>query len=88
MYKIKHYLRYGNKVNDNKVLSYCKALRCETLKNNKKLYSFMSNFQTYYHLKLNFQKVDQHTVGKWLIHGTKRRNDNQLHSLALSCRIS
>ena len=38
----------------------------------------MSNLQTYYHFKLDFQKVDQHTGGKWLIHGTKRRKDNQL----------
>ena len=41
----------------------------------------MSNLQTYYHFKLNFQKVDQHTGNKWLIHGTKRRKDNQLQSL-------
>ena len=33
----------------------------------------MSNLQTYY-FKLDFQKVDQHTGGKWLIHGNKRRN--------------
>ena len=26
----------------------------------------MSNLQTYYHLKLDFQKGDQHTGGKWL----------------------
>ena len=39
----------------------------------------MSNLQTYY-CKLNFQKVDQHTGDKWLIHGTKRRKDNQLQS--------
>ena len=43
----------------------------------------MSNLQTYYHFKLDFQKVDQHTRGKWLIHGTKRRKDNQLQSLEL-----
>ena len=43
----------------------------------------MSNLQTYYHLKLNFKKVDQHTGGKWLIRGTKRRKDNQLQSLEL-----
>ena len=43
----------------------------------------MSNLQTYYHFKLDFQKVDQHTVGKWLIHDTKRRKDNQLQSLEL-----
>ena len=41
----------------------------------------MSNLQTYYHFKLDFQKVDRHTGGKWLIHGTKRRKDNQLQSL-------
>ena len=27
-------------------------------------------------LKVDFQKVDQHTGGKWLIHDTKRRKDN------------
>ena len=41
----------------------------------------MSNLQTYYHFKLDFQKVDQHTGGKWLIHGTKRRKDKHtVHS--------
>ena len=49
----------------------------------QKLFSLMSNLQTYY-----FQKVDQHTGGKWLIHGTKRHKDNQLQSLELPCRIS
>ena len=42
----------------------------------------MSNLQTYYHFKLDFQKVDQHTGDKWLIHGIKRRKDNQLQSQA------
>ena len=32
--------------------------------------------------------MDQHTGGKWLINGTKRRKDNQLQSLELPCRIS
>ena len=50
MYKIKHYLRR----NENKGL-YCKALRWETIKNNKK-----SCFPFF---KLDFQKVDQHTGG-------------------------
>ena len=36
----------------------------------------MSNLQTYYHFKLDLNKVDQHTGG------TKRRKDNQLQSLA------
>ena len=40
----------------------------------------MPNLQIYYHLKLNFKKVDQHSGGKWLIHGTKRHRDNQLQS--------
>ena len=35
----------------------------------------MLNVQTYYHFKLDFQNADQHTGGKWLIHGTKRRNN-------------
>ena len=46
-------------------------------KQQKKLFFFMSNLQTYYHFKLDFQKVDQHTGGKWLIHGTKRHKDVQ-----------
>ena len=33
----------------------------------------MSNLQPNYFLKFHFQKVDQHTGGKWLIHDTKRR---------------
>ena len=48
----------------------------------------MSNLQTYYHAKLDFQKVDQLTGGKWLIPGTKRHKDHQLQSLELPCRIS
>ena len=35
----------------------------------------MSNLQSHYHFKLNFQKVDQHTGGKWLIPGTKHREE-------------
>ena len=56
-------------------------------KQQKKLFSLMSNLQTYY-FKLDLQKVDQHTGGKCLIHGTKRRKDHQLQSLELPCRIS
>ena len=48
----------------------------------------MLNLQTYYHFKLDFQKVDQHTGEKLIIHGTKRRKDNLLQGLELSCRIS
>ena len=61
---------------------------CETIEKQKKSFSIMSNLQTHFHFKLNFQKVDLYTEDKWLIHGTKRRKDNQLQSLELPCRIS
>ena len=54
---------------------------------NKNWFPLCENLQTYYHFKLDFQKVDHHTGGKWLIHGTKRHKDNQLQSLE-PCRIS
>ena len=54
----------------------------------KKLFSIMSNLQNHYHFKLDFQKVDQHKGGKWLIHGTKYRKGNQLQNLKLPCNIS
>ena len=50
----------------------------------QKMFSLMSNLQTYHHFKLDFQKVDQHSGGKVV----KRRKDNQLQSLELTCRIS
>ena len=46
----------------------------------KKLFPIMSNVQTNYHFKLDFQKVDQYTRGKY---GTKYRKDNQLSGLEL-----
>ena len=48
----------------------------------------MSNLQIYYHFKIDFQEVAQHTGGKWLIHGTKLQKDNQLQNMELPCRIS
>ena len=48
----------------------------------------MSNLQAHYHIRLDFQKVDQHTGAKWLIHGTKLHNDTQLQSLELPRRKS
>ena len=33
----------------------------------------MSNLQAYYHFQLDFQKRDQRTGGKWLIHGKEHR---------------
>ena len=49
--------------------------------------SIMWNLQPNCCLKVDFQKVDQHAGGKWLIHNTKRDKDNQLQSLKLPCRI-
>ena len=48
----------------------------------------MSNLQPNCCLEFDFRKVDQHAGGKWLIHDTKRRKDNQLQSLKLPCRLS
>ena len=77
---MKHYWRHENKVNENRV-SYCKALRYEKVKNNKKgVYPYvkLTNLLSF---STKFPKLDQHTEGKWLIHGTKRHKDNQLQSL-------
>ena len=46
-------------------------------KNEEKL-SIMSNLQPNCCLKVDFQKVDQHAGGKWLIQDTKRHKDNDL----------
>ena len=89
MWKIWYYLKHGNKVNGNKGLSNCEALRyMRNNNNNKKLFSFMSSLQTYYHFKRDFQRADQHIGSMWLIHGTKRHRDNQFQSLELPCMIS
>ena len=48
----------------------------------------MSNLHTYYNFKLDFQTRGPDAGGKWLIHGTKRRKDNQLQRLELPCKIS
>ena len=61
---------------------------CQNTKKNKIHYPLCQNLQPNCCLKFDFQKVDQHAGGKWLIHDTKRRKDNQLQSLKLPCRIS
>ena len=50
-------------------------------KTNEDILSIMSNLQPNCCLKIDFQKVDQHAGGTWLIHDTKRRKENQLQSL-------
>ena len=57
-------------------------------KKNEDSQSIMSNLQPNYCLKVDFEKVAQHTGGNCLIHDTKRHKDNQLQSLKLPCRIS
>ena len=32
---------------------------------------------------VDFQKIDQHTAGKWLIHGIKQRKNNHMQSLLI-----
>ena len=104
MQKLKHSFKHENKVNENKVLSYSEVSRYmqNTTNHNEKpnaeqvfycdllcfAYIYMPNLQTHYRLKLDFQKVEQHTRGRWLIHGTKHHKDHQLQSLELPCRIS
>ena len=58
------------------------------IQKNEDILSIISNLQPNCCLKVDFQKVDPHAGGKWLIHYTKRRKDNQLQSLKLPCRIS
>ena len=51
-------------------------------KKNKIYYPLCQIYSTtVFFFKFDFQKVDQYAGGKWLIHDTKRRKDNQLQSL-------
>ena len=53
------------------------------IQKNEDILSSMSNSQPNWCLKIDFQKVDQLAGGKWLIHDTKRRKDNQLQRVKL-----
>ena len=44
-------------------------------KKNEDIPSIMSSLQPNWCLKIDFQKVDQHAGGKWLIHENKHRKD-------------
>ena len=44
-------------------------------KRNEGLQSIMSNLQPIF---VDFQKVDKHTGGKWLIHDTKRHKEQSV----------
>ena len=45
-------------------------------KQQKSCFTLWDVKRTHLSIKLDFQKVEQHTGGKWLIHGSKRRKDN------------
>ena len=61
---------------------------CQNTKKNEDILSIMSNLQPNCCSKVDFQKVDQHAGGKWLIYNTKCLKDNQLLSPKLPFRIS
>ena len=44
----------------------------------KILSSIMSNLQSHFHFKLDFQNVEKHIGGKWLIHGTKHPQEQSV----------
>ena len=85
--KNKEYLRSKDKAKNDMMYQDRYNCICQNT-NNENILSSMSNLQPNWCLKIDFQKVDQHAGGKWLIHDTKRRKDNQLQSLKLPCRIS
>ena len=58
-------------------------VKIQKKKKNEDLQVIMSNLQPNCCLKVDFQKVDKHTWGKWLIHGTKRHKDKQLQSYSV-----
>ena len=83
-----HYLRSKDKAEKGYDVSRHMQLQMSKYKTNENILSIMSNLQPNYCLKVDFQKVDQHAGGKWLIHDTKRHKDNQLQSLKFPCRLS
>ena len=87
-WKNKEYLRSKDKAKNDMMYQDIYNCICQNTKKNENILSSMSNLQPNWCLKIDFQKVDQHAGGKWLIHDTKRRKDNQLQSLKLPCRIS
>ena len=86
--KNKEYLRSKDQAKN--YMMYQDIYNCirQNTKQNEDILSIMSNLQPNCCLKIDFQKVDQHAKGKWLIHDTKRRKDNQLQTLKLPCRVS
>ena len=86
--KKEHYLRNKDKAEKACDVSRHIRLHMSKCQQNEDLHSIMSQLQSNCCLKVDFQKVDQHTGSKWSIHDTKRRKDNQLKSLKLPCKIA
>ena len=82
-----HYLRGNDKAEKKHSVFWYKKLHMSKYQKNEDLQSNMWNLQPHCWLKVDFQKVDKHTGGTWLIHDTKRHKDNQLQSLKLPCTI-
>ena len=59
----------------------------ERIKTIKKCFPFVKR-TNHLPFKTNFQNVDKHTGGEWLIDGPKHDKYHQLQSLQLPCRIS
>ena len=83
-----HYLRSKTKAETWYDVSRHIQLYMSKYKQNEDKLSIMLNPQPNCCLKVDFQKVDQHAGGKWLIYDTKRRKDNQFQRLKLPCRKS
>ena len=86
--KNKEYLRSKDKAKDDMMYQMIYIIAYVKIQNNEDMLSSMLSLQPNWCLKIDLQMVDQHAGGKWLIHDTKRRKDNQLQSLKLVCRIS
>ena len=84
-----HYLRNKDKADKSyDVLRHIQLHMSKYKKRNEELQSIMSNIQPNCCLKVDFQNVDKHIGGKWLIYDTERRTDNLLQRLELPCKIS
>ena len=67
MQKLIQYLRYGKKLIEKNVLSYCEAHGCE-----KKVFLYV-NIKDLLSFLTRYPRSDQYTEGKRLVHGTKHR---------------
>ena len=89
--KTEHYLRHKNMAYKKQGIiilwDICNYLCIRESKTIKKVRCFpLCQIIIHLSFKINFQKVDQHTGGKWLIHCTKHCKDNVLQRVELPCR--